>query len=237
MALIDSVCLIYSEECSLHKYSNKTIYGTPNQDRNQAAEILIAAHVTVAENNEPAIEEFITIDSIPYLTKLEYDINTTEDGHYRYERLRFQFWSNVANYVKKVVDVNNIITTYPSLIYYQATGKFYKALENHTNIAPDSGSGSINWQEVTDFTIAEIRLNPNIEAFVSNLLFDCRSRKCTKNELVKLDCACMDDIKKLLPFLRRKILLTSARSKADDQKPEQAETIIRVLDKMCGNCQ
>lgn len=232
MALVDSVCLIYTDECTLHKYNNKTVYGTPNQDRNQAAEILIVAHVT-----EKSVEEFITVDSTPYLTKLEYDINTTKDGHYRYERMRFQFWNSGTSYVKKVVDGNNIITTYPSLIYYQATGKFYKALENHSNIAPDSGSGTTNWSEITDFTIAEIRLNPNIEVFISDLLYDCRSRKCTKKELLKLDCGCVDDLTKLLPFLRKKILLTSARSKADDQKLQEAETITRVLEKLCGNCE
>lgn len=232
MALENSVCLIYTDECTLHKYSNKTVYGTPNQDRNQAAEILIAAYV-----DEDEVEIFLTVDSTPYISKLEYDINNTIDGHYRYERLRFQFWSGATAYVKKVVDVNNIITTYPSLVYYTVTGKFYKALENHTNVAPDTAvTGIINWIEVSDFTIAEIRLNPNIEAFVNDLLFDCRGKKCAKTELLKINCGCIDDFKKLLPFLKRKVYLAAARSRADDENLKEAEIITRELSKLCGNC-
>ena len=58
----------------------------------------------------------------------------------------------------------------------------------------------------------------------------------SEKELLKLDCGCGDDVNKLLPFLKKNILLTSARSKADDQKPEEAEKITRTLEKLCGNC-
>lgn len=232
MALENSACLVRTDNCELHKYVNNTVYGAPNQDRNQAAEYLLVAYV-----NQSEVESFITVDSTPYISKLEYDINTTIDGHYRYERMRFQFWNSGANYVKKVTDINNIITTYPSLIYYALTGKFYKAKENHSNIAPDTPvTGIINWEEITDFTTAEIRKNPNIEVFVNDFLYDCRGIKCAKNELLKLPCGCVDDWNKLIPYMKRKTLLASARSRADDGNLNEAESITRDLANLCTKC-
>lgn len=228
MALVDKVCLIYTGNCGLFKYSNQTVYGAPNQNRNQGAEILVTAHIT-----EVPAEEFITVDSSPYLTKLEYDINNIIDGHYHFDRLRFPIWANDAA-VAEIKDVNGIIITYATLRYYTPTNKFYKCIQIHTNIAPDAINGNQYWSEITDFTLEAIRKNTTIEIFSVDKLYDCRGRKCTKKELLKLSCNCNEDIKKFLPYLKKKILLSGARSKMDDLKPEQAETITRQLDNLCG---
>jgi len=229
MPLVNIDCLKYTEDCALFKYVNETVYGAPNQDRNQAAEYLLVAHITTE-----ALEEFITVDSQNYLTKLEYDISNTLDGHYRFERLRFPIWANDVA-VAEIKDVNNVITTYATLRYYTPTNKFYKCILGHSNIAPDAINGATYWQEITSFTTADIRKNTTIEVFVSDKLFDCRGKKCTKKELLKVGCSCTDNINKLMPYLKRKVLLNGARAKAADLKPEQAELITRQLSDLC-NC-
>lgn len=233
MALSDvnSVCIQYTEEKGLFIYKNETTYGGVNEDRNESAEILIGAHVA-----EDTTESFVTIDSAPVLTKLEYEINNTIDGHYRFERLRFPNYNAGTANVKEVKDVNDITTTYPTLIYYSVTGLFYKCIENVTGTAPDAVDGTTYWEVITDFTLDVIRNNDKIEIFVDEILYDARGRICVKNELYKLSakgCGCIDDVSKLLPYLKKKIYLAGARAKADDAKPEEAEVITRVLQKLC----
>jgi hypothetical protein len=241
MALDRKSCLVFTDDCALFIVRNTTGnydvnntggYGAPNEARADAAEVLIVAHVTEAE-----VEEFITIDSTPYLSKLEYSVSNTIDGHYRWEFLRFPLYSGVTSYVIEIVDGNDIIITYANLIYYSATNKFYKKIgSNGSGVAPDAINGVDHWEEITDFTLSSIRNNSTISVVESNDLYDCRGRKCTKDELYKLGCGCTDDVSKLLPYLKKKVYLASARSRNADLNPEQAETITRTLQKLCPTC-
>ena len=219
----------YTDSKDLMRFNNLTVYGSPNQNRNQGAEVLIVAHIDTSE-----VENFITIDSTPVLTKTLYDMTNTIDGYYHAELLRFQLWSIATPYVQETRDVNNIITSYANLIYDTVTAKFYKTLVSNTGQAV---TNPVYYKEITDFTDSEVRLNTTIEVAEFEMLFDARTRICTKNELYKLiskGCNCgTEDITKLLPYLQKKILLSGAQSKLDDSKPEQAEIIIRGLDRYC----
>lgn len=234
MPLVRKHELVKTNDVAVFTFKNTTVYGAPNQNRNQAAEVLIAAHVT-----EQGVEEFVTVDSTPYLTKLEYSINNTLDGHYHFELLRFQPWSSVTAYVKEIRDGNNVITTYASVVYGATTGKFYKAIDPSTNVEPGVAvEWQIDWVEITDFTDEELRSNTNLEAGVHDNIHVARSEVCTKNELYKV--ACVDpnctDLKNYLPFLKRAALLSGAKSKNDDLQPEKAETIIRTISNLCSQC-
>ncbi|MFN7465335.1 MAG: hypothetical protein ACK53T_02355 [Planctomycetota bacterium] len=224
--------LVKTNDCNVFTIRNTTVYGAPNQDRNQAAEVLIVAHVT-----EKGVEEFLTLDSTPYLTKTEYSVTNSVDGHYRIEFLRFQLWSGTTSYVKEVRDGNNIITTYASVVYNPTTGKFYKAIDPSLNIQPGVTVGwQTDWVEITNFTDIELRANTNLEVGAFDTIHDCRSTVCTKNELYKV--ACVDpncnELKNYLPYLKRAVLLAGARAKNDDAQPEKAETIIRTLSDLCS---
>jgi hypothetical protein len=232
MSLVDAFSLKYTEDVTLFQYSNDTVYGGSNPARNAAGEYLLAMHV-----NEDTTEDFLLVDSTPYLTKILYDITNSIDGHYRFERLRFPLYSSGANYVSEILDSNGIISTYANLIFYSTTNKFYKCTANITNIAPDAINGNLYWQEITDFTLSSIRLNTTITSFVENTLYDARGRKCVKDELYNLSKdGCVTDVNKLFPYLKKKIYLTGARSKADDLNPEEAEVITRILQNLCPNC-
>lgn len=218
----------YTDSKSLMRINNLTVYGGVEDDRNEGAEILIGAHV-----DEEEIENFVTIDSTPVLTKILYDVPSTIDGHYHFESLRFPIWSVSLPYIQEIRDVNNIITTYAHLLYYSVTGKFYKTILSNTGQLPTNAT---YYTEITDFTNSEVRLNTKIVVGEFDALFDARVKICTKNELYKLaskGCSCNEDVSKLLPYLYRKILVTGAQAKLEDSKPEEAETIIRSLDSYC----
>lgn len=231
MALIDNPSIKFTTDKALFKYVNGTIYGNPELNRNDAGEYLFVAYI-----NEKGEETVITVDSTPYLSKLEYDINNTIDGHYHFERLRFPNYNSGTSYDPETRDINDIISIYADLIFYSVTNKFYKNILTSTNIAPDAPNGSTYWIEITDFTDPEVRNNTNIINFIYDTIYDYRGRICVKDELYKIStkgCGCTDNLTSLMPYLKKKVYLSGARAKAADQKFAQAETITRVLDKLC----
>ena len=233
MPLINLHSLKYHDVCITFSFLDDTVYGGANPARSAFGIRLISAHV-----DEKGIENFVTIDSTPYLSKIEYTINNTIDGHYRFELLRFGLWSSGPSYIPEVRDVNNIITTYASVVYYTVTGKFYKNIQATSTIAPDAPTGSQFWTEIITFTSSELRANTNITIGVFNDIFDCRTRKCTKAELNKVSCEdpeCLD-LKKMLPYLKKAVYLAGARSKNSDGQPEKSETILRTLSNLCDEC-
>lgn len=230
MALEKDFCIIYTADCALYKFQDKINWGTPEVDRAEGAHILLAAHI-----KEDGTEEFTTVDSVPYTSKLEYDIPNTIDGHWIAELLRFPIYDINTNYAKEIKDVNGVITNYANLMYHSGTNKFYKAIENVLNVAPDEVDGSLYWQEITSFTLDEIRKNTTIAVYDYKYLYDCRSRKCVKDLLIGMGCNCSDD-NKIKAYDKARVLLQGAQALADDQKFTLAETNIRVLEKRCGKC-
>lgn len=235
MALTWTHTLVKTNDVGVFTFNNTTVYGTGgNPLRSDGAEKLIVAHVT-----EDNIEEFITVDSTPYLSATSYTINNTKDGHYHFEILRFDKWALGTYNQIEVRDGNDIITTYAQLIYGVTMGKFYKLIAAATDIEPGVTSGwETYWEEVTDFTDEEIRNNDTIEVAVFDDIHDARATICTKNELYKVSCAdpSCTDVKSYLPYLKRAILLAGARAKRDDSQSEKSETILRNIENLCGQC-
>lgn len=217
----------YTDSEALMQVENQTVYGGAEDDRNEGAEVLIAAHV-----DEDEVENFVTVDSTPYLTKTLYDIPNTIDGHYHIETLRFPIWSIATPYVIEVRDSNDIITTYASVVYYTITGKFYKCKLANTGQLP---TNTTYYTEILDFTDSELRSSNKIVVGETDQLFDHRVKVCVKDELYRIisNSCNTEDVSKLLPYLKKKILLTGAQAKLEDAKPEHAEVIIRELSTYC----
>lgn len=230
MAIVYKFCTVLHDDCGVFTLKNQTNYGSPERLRSATGDILISAHITADE-----VEEFATIDSTPYTSKLDYEVPNSIDGHYHSEILEFPLWVGATPYTPEVRDVNNVITSYASLVYYTPTTKFYKNIQATSAILPDAINGSSYWTVITDFTDEEVRKNTTIFVGIFDDIATCRSRKCVKNELYKLsfkDPSCLDE-KTLLPYLKKAILLAGAASLNNDQKPEQAELVIRKLQQLC----
>lgn len=232
MALVPKSCIKLTDDCGVFQFEDKTNYGTPEENREQGANVLLVAHV-----DEEGKEDFLSVDSEPVLTKLVYDVYNTKDGHYLFEILRFRFYDNNTVYYPEEKDINGVIVTYANVIYYQPTNKFYKAINPafFINIAPDDVNANDYWEEIIDFTVDSIRTNTNILVLETHDINDCRSRKCVRNYIIGLGCNCTDQ-KKLVESFRRESILASARSLADNQQYNKAESNIRLLEKMCPSC-
>jgi len=225
-------CLVLTDNCGEFLFKNESTYTAPDT-RESKGELLIVAHV-----DEDAVENFITVDSLAYLSKIEYSIFNTKDGHYRFELLRFPIFDETGaiTYDPEIRDGNDIITTYAKLVIFG--NKFYKNIQTTSTVFPDAIEGAEYWTEITDFTDAEVRNNTNLAVGVFNDIHDCRARKCTKDELYKIVCkdpSCVD-LKTLLPYLKKAVYLAGARAKNNDDQPEKAETILRILDNQCKGC-
>lgn len=231
-------CIIYTAECSLHKFQDKTNWNTevlipfdPGDPRREdGAHILLAAHI---EQN--GTENFVTVDSIPYLTKLEFDINNSKDGHYMYEILRFPIYSPAVAYEMEQLDTNLEIAIYANLVYYNTTDKFYKAIAPSTGIPPDDVNGSAYWEPITDFTVDSIRESDKITIYRFDDIYTCRSRKCVREELIALGCMC-EDMAKMTRYFKKKVILDGAYALSDNQEHAKAEANIRLLENMCPKC-
>jgi len=233
MALVYSYSKKSTSDPGLFQVTVSANYGSPNPDRNQGGEVLVVAHITQEEK-----EEFVTIDSTPYLTKSIYDVYNTLDGHYRIETLRFALYDNATPYIPEIKDGNGIITTSASVIYYDLTNKFYKNILASTGIAPDAINGTTYWEEITDFTLESVRKNTNLTIGSFETMHEDRNILCVKNELFKLNklCGCGDDLRDYLPFLKKKVLLDGICALAADLKYTQAEINTRVLQNLCPKC-
>lgn len=234
MALSWQHKLIKTDDCGVFIFSNTTVYGSPNQDRNEAAEVLVVAHIDTDQQ-----ENFITVDSTPYLTKIQYDVSNTKDGHYQFELLRFPKWTTSPYTQVEITDGNDIITTYATLVYGETANKFYKLIAASTDVEPGVDAGwETYWEEITDFTDVDVRSNTTIEIAEFDNIHDCRSTICVKNELYKVSCADVNciDLKSMTGYLKKSVLLAGARAKNEDNQPEASEKIIRMLENMCNQC-
>lgn len=235
MAITYSFCTVLHDDCGVFTIQNNADYTAGGEVRGDTGDVLISAYV-----DEDQVENFVPIDSTPYLSKIAYEVYNTIDGHYHSELLRFPLFSSANSYVAETRDSNDIIVTYANLVYYSNTGKFYKCILANpaTSVAPDAVGGSTYWEEITDFTDSEVRLNTTIKVGVFDDIATCRSRKCVKNELYKIikkDPSCLDE-KVLMPFFKKAIYLMGAKAKNSDNKSEEAEVIIRTLSNLCDDC-
>lgn len=214
-------------DASVFSISNTTVYGGANPLRNAGGEVMLAVRTDFESN-----ESFLTVNSAPFDSKLTYDITNSEDGYYHFELLRFTNYSGSTTYVAEVKDINGVITTYASVVYYPVNQKFYKAILPSNSGSPQLPTNSLYWQEITDFTVSSIRKNTNIVVGIYDTIHDVRNSDSVKNllySLVKKDIA-ENSLKDLVPYFKKAIYLEGARIKANDTKYLEAELITRVLD-------
>ena len=212
---------------SIFTVNNTTVYGGANPLRNAGGEIMLAIRTEYKSN-----ESFLTVNSAPFDSKLTYDITNNEDGYYHFELLRFTNYNSSNTYVVEVKDINNIITTYASVVYYPPNQKFYKAILPSNSGSPQIPTNSLYWQEITDFTVSSIRKNTNIVVGVFDTIHDVRNSNSVKDilyNIVKKDIA-ENTLKDLVPYFKKAVLLEGAKIKANDTKYLEAELITRVLD-------
>lgn len=195
--------------------TDSTVYGGANDDRNERGNYLL-----LSKNDKAGTRTYLTIANSTPLSTLSWAFTSTQDGWHQATLLSAKIWSSGQSYI--IGDI----------IFYGATGLFYRSTTVHSNIAPDSGSGAANWTAITDFTAIQTGFT-NIEVFDYNFMVESRVDLLG---VEKLDEAIGDDfLCKLNPsdaveLLNFTIGIDTARSKMAQDEASDAEEIIRAIE-------
>jgi hypothetical protein len=196
-------------------------YGGPNEDRTDVANYLL-----VSKNNTNGARTYLEVVNTDPLNTMEWSLVSEVDGWYQATLLSFQKWNGSDSYVS---------SGDPDVVYYTGTSKFYMAIQNSTNIAPDSGSGSQYWAEITDFT--EIQQDySNVVVVDYEFLIDSRTSLCIADalhEAISDDFLCKLTLEEASHPLNMIASLEGAYAKMANDEGSSAEQIIVAISDCC----
>ena len=203
---------------------NTTVYGSPNQDRDDAAEFVLWSKTDLA-----GARVFTNPDQGNVLTNLEYSLTTLVDGWYELIRSRIQPYNVGANYVEEQSSGGEI-TQYASMFYYPTDGKIYKAIAASTGQDPTNPAYFV---EVPIEDLAANLANTNIEVYYQNFYSEYRTNVCIRDKDDN-SCACGNKDRDYVDGLYS--LKQSADTNYANGNPEIMEKIIRQLEADCTQC-
>jgi hypothetical protein len=195
--------------------TNDTVYGGANDDRNERGEYLL-----LSKNDKNGTRTYLSVPNTLPLSRVEWDITSAADGWHQATLLSAKIWSSGQTYI--VGDI----------IYYDTTGLFYRCISGHTNVAPDSGSGSSNWTAIADFTAIQTGFT-NIE--VTDFSFNVESRIALAavdklDENIGDDFMAKVDPTEAVDILNMRAGIEAYRSKAVQEEFSDVEEIVRAIE-------
>jgi hypothetical protein len=204
---------------------NTTVYGTPNQDRDDAAEYALWSKTNSAGNRT-----FNNPDQGSVLTALQYTVETEIDGWYELIIPRIQPYNNATAYVEQQSS-GSAVTQYASIVYYQPTNKVYKC------IAPTTGNLPTNtnfWVELSITDLPSNLDNTNIDVYYKNFNAEYLTNNCIRDKFSDAGCEC--DEKNRNRNQQLLYMKQSADINFANGNPELFEKIIRQLETDCTQC-
>src|SRR5690606_23815435 len=138
MALTRVLTWAQGQQVDTGTITDGTNYGSPEIERGEVANFLL-----VSSNDKNGGRSYLDVLNTAPLSTLVWNIGTSEDGWHQATLLSIGLWNDSDEFAAG------------SVCYYSSTGKVYRALQTHTNVAPDSGSGPANWEEVQDLTVIQ----------------------------------------------------------------------------------
>lgn len=187
-----------------------------NPARTDRANVLL-----LSQNDKEGVRTYLDIVNTDPINAITWAFESSQDGWHQATLLVFNIWDDATEYTAAV-----------NAVYYSATGKFYKALLTNTNVAPDSGSGPTNWEEITDFTLIQQGFT-NVD--VTDYDFPVESRIATALTDKLYDTLgdkflCKFEPEEAVNFLNLVATREGYRSKFIDEEPDQGEEIIRAME-------
>lgn len=225
MALSPSFTVVQDNGGETATATNTTTYGTPEQDRDEAAEFVLWS-----KTDKDGNRTFHNPDQGDVLTKLVYSVLTAISGLYELIWLRIQFYDSGANYVEQQ-ESGGVITQYPSVFYYGTTGKIYKAIVPSTGQDPEDTDF---FEEVTIDDLHTLLGNTNIEEYIKNVNIVYHVNKCITKRLAEAGCDC--GIKDREYNQELFSLYLSAQSNFNTGNIYEFEEIIAQLNTKCVQC-
>lgn len=202
---------------------NTTTYGSPNQNRNDAAEFVLWS-----KTDMNGLRTFTNPDQGNVLTNLQYIVSTTVDGWYELIRVRVQPYNPGTNYVEEQSSGGQI-TQYASVVYY-TDGNVYKA------IAPSTGQSPL---DTNYFVLVPLNsfndnlANTNIDVYYKNFYSEYRTNVCIRDKDDN-NCRCGNKNNGEIDELYS--LKQSADTSFANGSPEDMEKKIRELENSCTQC-
>lgn len=175
----------------------------------------------LSQNDNGGVRTYLDIINTDVLNSITWDFASAQDGWHQATLLVFPIWVIGTEYTQNV-----------NAVYYTPTSKFYKAKLTHTGVAPDSGSGPTNWEEITDFTLLQQGYT-NVDVTDYDFLVESTLAVNIADKLY--DAIGETFLSKLQPEEAVNLLNLLAtregyRSKLIDEEPDQAEEIIRAME-------
>lgn len=204
--------------------TNDTVYGFPNQERNEAAEFLLWS-----KTDQAGARTFYNPDQGDVLTNLVYSLSTPIDGWYEAIKVRAQFYSAITPYVEEQSSGGEI-TQFASMFYYVTDGKIYKA------IAPSTGQLPTDTNYFVEVPVEDLKdnlNNTNLEVYYQNFYCEYRINVCIRDKDDQ-SCACGNKDRDYVDGLYS--LKQSADTNYANGNPEIMEKIIRQLTADCTQC-
>jgi hypothetical protein len=191
-------------------------WGGTNPARTDRANILL-----LSQNDKSGVRTYLSIVNTDPLNAITWTFSSAKDAWHQATLLVFKKWDSVTAYT-----ANN------NAVYYVTTGKFYKCIQNNTNVAPDSGSGSANWEEITDFTLIQqgytnVDVTDYDFAVESRLSLDIADKL---HETLGEKFLCKFQPEEAVNLLNLIATREGFRSKFIDEEPDQGEEIIRAME-------
>ena len=211
MALTYALTFAQGQQVDEGTITDGTNYGSPEIDRDEVANFLL-----VSSNDKNGERSYLTVVNTAPLATLVWNITTAEDGWHQATLLSIGPWNGSDEFVADDV------------VYYSAVGKVYKAKATNTNVAPDSGSGPENWEEVTDLTLIQ-QDHTNLTVFDYDFLVRSRVDTAIADEfdaVIRKDFSCKMSVEDAAHPLNLLAMMLGAETKMLLDKPDQADEIV-----------
>lgn len=180
-----------------------------------------ANHLLVSQNDKGGARTYLDIINTDPLNAITWAFTSAQDGWHQATLLVFEKWDGITAY-----------TADDNAVFYTVTSKFYKCIQNNTNVAPDSGSGPDNWTEITDFTlIQQGYTNVDVTDFdfkvTSRLSIDITDKLY---DTIGDDFLCKLQPEQAVDLLNLLATMEAISSKFIDDEPDQGEEMIRAME-------
>ena len=224
-----------TQDSNKGKFVDQTPYGTPNQDRNTTANILVVAKMDENQNLVfiPNIDNTIPLSALGwYFTTTPNATKTITDGAYRAFLMVFSLYSGAATYDKEEVDIDGLITQYADIIYHSGSNTFYKAIANSfTAIEPSVTVGwATYWEVFTNFSSYILSDRATVIIHIHDDTVTFKYEDCLKDELVDITddilCGVCDKWEDLLKVVQMTLVLDETNSLNWQNKQTRGEVVI-----------
>lgn len=179
--------------------------------------------------NGQIVADVSPVQANDFLTILEWQFDTAQDGHYKFTLLSVPIWDIAEACTKETVAGANDAT----IRYYDTTKTFYKCILNDTGTAPDDPGGSLIWEEISDFS--EIIDNTSIDTHEHNDLITSKHEQVFNEKVDKVvqQVAFCDDcssFKEIEIYTKVAVLLDGAQSLNYVDRSSDMERVERFVE-------